>query len=145
MKHTLPHYPIDSPLWLFEENFRLLLELLSFDDELGCVLHSSSGEDERLEISVIERSRYTLTIALHKSVNFGKAWVPDITMEARLYFDARVAEVLAYQNCRRIPAPYAVTGGVPFLKDEKRQANRLLNELLEHCLSQGFRPVGAAA
>jgi uncharacterized protein YqiB (DUF1249 family) len=145
MKHTLPHYPLDSPLWLFEENFRLLLELLSFDHEEGMVLHSAYGEEERLEISVVERSRYTLTIALRKSVNFGKAWVPDILMEARLYLDAHVAEVLAYQNCRRIPAPYAVHGSVPFHKDEKRQANRLLNELLEHCLRHGFRPVGAAA
>lgn len=145
MKHTLPHYPIDSPLWLFEENFRLLLELLAFDFEEGGVWHAATGEDERLEIRVIERSRYTLTISLHKSINFGKDWVPDISMEARLYFDAHVAEVLSYQNCRRLPAPYSVMGSVPFLKDEKRQANRLLNELLEHCLSQGFRPVGAAA
>lgn len=145
MKHTLPHYPIDSPLWLFEENYRLLLELLSFDYEGGVVLHAASGEEERLEIGVIERSRYTLTITLRKSISFGRAWVPDIIMEARLYYDARVAEVLAYQNCRRLPAPYSVKGVVPFHKDEKRQANRLLNELLEHCLSLGFRPVGAAA
>lgn len=145
MKHTLPHYPIDSPLWLFEENFRLLLELISFDPDEESILHAASGDGERLEIGVVERSRYTLTIALRKSVNFGKVWVPDITMDARLYFDAQVAEVLSYQSCRRLPPPYAVRGNVPFHKDEKRQANRLLNELLEHCLSQGFRPVGAAA
>ena len=145
MKHTLPHYPIDSPLWLFEENFRLLLELISFDQDEGGVLHSAADDGERLEISIIDRSRYTLTITLRKSVNFGKTWVPDITMDARLYFDAHVAEVLGYQNCTRIPAPYAVRGSVPFHKDEKRQANRLLNELLEHCLSQGFRSVGAVA
>jgi len=145
MNHALPLYPIDSPLWLFEENYRLLLELLSSDFVEGSVLHSASGVDERLEISVVERSRYTLTIALRKSINFGREWIPDITMEARLYFDARVAEVLAYQNCRRLPAPYAVRGSIPFHKDEKRQANRLLNELLEHCLRQGFQRISAAA
>ncbi|HEY0635777.1 MAG TPA: DUF1249 domain-containing protein [Gammaproteobacteria bacterium] len=145
MDHILPHYPIDSSLWLFEENYRLLLELLSLDGGEGGVLRSALQEDERLEISVVERSRYTLTLALRKSLNFGKAWVPDILMEARLYLDARVAEVLSYQNCRRLPAPYAVRGSVPFHKDEKRQANRLLNDLLEHCLRQGFHPAGAAA
>lgn len=145
MKYTLPHYTVDSPLWLFEENYQLLLELFTFDADEDGLLQAVVGEAERLEISVVERSRYTLTIALRKSVNFGKAWVPDIAMEARLYFDAHVAEVLSYQNCRRLPAPYAVQGSVPFHKDEKRQANRLLNELLEHCLSQGLRPVGAAA
>ena len=145
MNHALPLYPIDSPLWLFEENYRLLLELLSSDFVEGSVLHSASGEDERLEISVVERSRYTLTIALHKSINFGREWIPDITMEARIYFDAHVAEVLVYQNCRRLPAPYAVRGSIPFHKDEKRQANRLLNELLEHCLRRGFQRISAAA
>ncbi len=145
MNHTLPHYPIDSSLWLFEENYRLLLELLALDGGEGGVLRSAMQEDERLEITVTERSRYTLTIALRKSLSFGREWVPDILMEARLYLDARVAEVLTYQNCRRLPAPYAVQGSVPFHKDEKRQANRLLNDLLEHCLRQGFHPVGAAA
>jgi len=145
MKHTLPLYPIDSPLWLFEENYRLLLELLSSDFDGECVLHSAAGEEERLEVNVIDRSRYTLSIALRKSINFGRTWIPDIAMEARLYFDAHVAEVLAYQDCHRLPAPYAVRGSVPFHKDEKRQANRLLNELLEHCLRQGFHRISAAA
>ncbi len=145
MKHALPLYPLDSPLWLFEENYRLLLELLSSDFEEGSVLHSAGGEEERLEVNVIDRSRYTLTIALRKSINFGRDWIPDLTMEARLYFDAHVAEVLAYQDCHRLPAPYTVRGSVPFHKDEKRQANRLLNELLEHCLRQGFQRISAAA
>ncbi|HEY0720468.1 MAG TPA: DUF1249 domain-containing protein [Gammaproteobacteria bacterium] len=145
MNHILPHYPIDSSLWLFEENYRLLLELLALDGGECSVLRSALQEDERLELSVTERSRYTLTIALRKSLSFGREWVPDILMEARLYLDARVAEVLTYQNCRRLPAPYAVQGSVPFHKDEKRQANRLLNDLLEHCLRRGFHPAGAAA
>lgn len=139
MSRSSLHAPITDPLWLFEENYRLLLDLLPHDPDEGCTRLSAAGcGNELLEIGVLERSRYTLTVALRKSFSFGREWVPDVAMEVRLYFDARVAEVLAYQSCYRLPAPYAVKGCVPFHKDEKRQANGLLNELLEYCLSQGF-------
>jgi uncharacterized protein YqiB (DUF1249 family) len=132
---------VADPLWLFEENYRLLCDLMQFPFEEGHTLYTGAfSEEELLEIRVLERSRYTFTISLRKSFSFGQEWLSDLAMEVRLYFDAKVAEVLAYQSCYRLPAPYAVKGCVPFHKDEKRQANRLLNELLEYCLSQGFRP-----
>lgn len=136
------HHPFANPLWLFEENYRLLQALLPNEFDEVCTLHAAQGrERDVLEVDVLERSRYTLTLAMRKSFAFGHAWLPDLAMEVRLYFDARVAEVIAYQNCHRLPAPYAVLGNIPFHKDERRQANGLLNELLEYCLSQGFRPL----
>lgn len=138
----LHHYsPFSAPLWLFEENYRLLRDLIPDALDEGCTLYAAHNEAEVLEVGVLERSRYTLTIALRKSFTFGRDWVPDLAMEVRIYFDARVAEVLAYQSCYRLPAPYAVKGCIPFHKDEKHQANILLNELLEYLLSQDFRPV----
>jgi len=129
-----------DPLWLFEENFRLLCELIELPFNEDVVLASSTGDDEEmLEVRVVERSRYTLAVSLRKSFSFTREWLPDLAMDVRLYFDAKVAEVVAYQHCRRLPAPYAVKDFVPFHRDERRQVNLLLNELLEYCLSQGFR------
>lgn len=142
MSRYHPYSPFADPLWLFEENYRLLRTLLPDGLDEECALHAVHGAvGAVLAVRVLERSRYTLTIALRKSFTFGRDWVPDLAMEVRLYFDARVAEVLAYQSCYRLPAPYAVKGCIPFHKDEKHQSNVLLNELLEYCLSQDFRPL----
>ncbi len=140
MSHTIPRVRPHSPLWYFEENYRqlkqLLPELAEADEEL---LLCAEGHHD-LHIRIDERCRYTTMLTLRKHFSVEGEALPDLAMRLRVYDDARVVEVSAYQGCERIPARYQVGEGVRYQRDEKLQANKLLFELLRHCLRHGFSP-----
>ncbi len=81
-----------------------------------------------LGATLLEHSRYTTTLELTRP--YPDALVPDVAMTVRAYHDARVAEVVAYQGCDRLPPPYNTIGNSCFVRDERRQVNRLLRQLL---------------
>jgi len=120
-------------MWLFEVNFELLQRLLPRLEEAHCFdCPPPGGGAARLEVRVTERARYTTTLSLHHAFRSSGRLLADLTMRVRLYHDAGVAEVTGYQGCQRLPPPYEVTASGRFQRDEKRQANRLLHELLSH-------------
>jgi hypothetical protein len=114
----------ERPLQLFEELYGLLALLFP---EFRCGVLKNAGKAE-LDVALLEHSRYTTTLALRRG--FGEPLVPDVSMTVRAYHDARVAEVLAYQGCDRLPPPYTVHGDNRFVRDERRQVNQLLHQLL---------------
>ncbi|MGM0595054.1 MAG: DUF1249 domain-containing protein [Pseudomonadota bacterium] len=141
MSHTILHSPPSSPMWVFEENYRLLDQLLP-QMEAGGDRYRLSAEDEgqpALEVLILERCRYTTIVELTKPFFIDGIWLPDLRMQLRIYHDAQVVEVAAYQGCHRIPARYQVETQGRFLPDEKRQINLLLHELLLYCLRAGYR------
>jgi hypothetical protein len=95
-------------------------------------LAADDGAQE-LEVLILERARYTTFIELSKPFFIDGVWMPDLSMQLRIYHDAQVVEVTSYQGCRRIPARYEVAAEGPYLRDEKRQVNLLLHELLRYC------------
>lgn len=129
-------------MWVYEENFRLLQHLVP-EMEAGGDRYFLSGADglHALEIHVLERFRYTTFIELTKPFLMGDEWLPDLAMQLRLYHDACVVEVVCYQGCQRIPARYEIEHPAPFHKDEKRQVNLLLHELLMYCMRNHYREV----
>lgn len=144
----MPAFARKTPMWVFEENYRLLAQLLP--DWRDGVRERLLGEHGGPEVvfRVLERHRYTATLQLQRL--FGgepnAGLVPDLSMQVRAYDDAGVAEVLAYQDCTRIPPRYAVGAGVRYQRDEKRQVNVLLYELLCDCIRRraarfGYTPV----
>ena len=141
MSHTIVHSSPRSPMWVFEENYRLLQQLLPQMEAGGdrYVLASDDGAQQALELLILERCPYTTIIELNKPFFIDGVWLPDLRMQLRIYHDARVVEVGAYQGCHRIPARYQVNGGGRYVPDEKRQINLLLHELLRYCLSNGYR------
>lgn len=139
MSHTIVGRAPRNPIWVFEENYRLFNQLLTFLPEEGESVSLSSPRDESdLEIEVVEIARYTVTLSLRKSFAVDQQLLPSLQMRVRLYDDARVAEVIAYQGCDRIPARYAVADRSHYHRDEKRQINYLLHDLLRHCRGYGF-------
>ncbi len=62
-------------------------------------------------------------------------------MRLRVYHDAGAVEVVGYQGCRRIPARYEVESRGPYHRDEKRQVNLLLHELLRYCRRNAYREI----
>lgn len=59
------------------------------------------------------------------------------SFEVRLYHDASVAEVIAWEGNRRFKARHDYPNPRMYHSDEKAQLNRFLGELLEFCLTQG--------
>jgi uncharacterized protein YqiB (DUF1249 family) len=114
----------ERPAQLFEDLYGLLALLFP---EFRCGLLKNDGRT-KLGVSLLEHSRYTTTLALSRG--FGEPLVPDLAMTVRAYHDARVAEVVAYQGCDRLPPPYIIQGDNRYVRDERRQINRLLRQLL---------------
>lgn len=130
MSHTLLQSGAKT-LWIFESNYRLLLKLLPELAQCDCFEFIDEDGLVDIKIEVRERFKYTTELKLSKLFNQRGRWVTDLTMDVRLYLDARVAEVMSYQDCHNIPAPYDSTEKGRYSRDEKRQVNQLLHELLQ--------------
>lgn len=128
-------------MWVFEENYRLLQQLLPEMEAGGdrYLLSAQDGAQQALEVLILERHAYTTIVELNMPFFIDGVWMPDLRMQLRVYHDARVVEVSAYQGCHRIPARYQVDARGRFLRDEKRQINLLLHELLHYCQRSGYR------
>ena len=102
------------PMWLFEENYLMIRRLFAeLRTGLRFVLSTACGR-RALQVTVDDCSRL------------------------RVYHDARLVEVLGYQECMAIPPPYAAESSKGFVRDERKQVNRLLYEVLRHCLDHGY-------
>ena len=145
MTHTIPANHLKSHsriIRTFEDNYKLLVRLFAplFRDEEEMVLESD-GDCMPISAKVCERHKYMTIIEINQQLTEDKQ-IPDIRLRLRLYFDARVAEVIAYQGIERIPARYQFTLKRGDVRDEKMQVNRLLNEFLSHIINKGYRPLG---
>ena len=126
-------------MWVFEQNFRLLQRLLPELEQGGDRFVLNAAKGEALELLILERCRYTTMVELSQPFAIDGEWLPDLSMQLRVYHDARVVEVAAYQGCHRIPARYQVESQGRHHKDDKRQINFLLHDLLLYCLRLGYR------
>lgn len=139
MTHTINDSGSRSPMWLFEENFRLLQRLLPEVHPGGERYCLSAEQGYEVSIQILERCPYTTMLALSMPFSIDGEWLPQLSLQLRISHDARVVEVSAYQGCERIPPRYQVTTYGRHLRDDKRQINRLLHDLLRYCLRQGYR------
>jgi len=133
MSHTVYTTRLHA-MWVFEDNYRLMLALAPVRHGGDAFRFTDTDGRTQLEVAVLERARYTTSLALTRYFHAGSDLLPDLMMRARLYHDARVMEVIEYQECQRLPAPYEIAHAGRFNRDERRQSNHLLNELLRHCL-----------
>lgn len=105
---------------------------------------NAAGEAMPISVKVCERHKYMTIIELNQQLAEDHK-IPDMLLRLRLYFDARVAEVIGYQGIERIPARYQFKLERGDLRDEKMQVNLLLNEFLNHIVNKGYRSLGAPA
>ncbi|MDH3355549.1 MAG: DUF1249 domain-containing protein [Chromatiales bacterium] len=142
MTHTIPPSHLQSNsqiLRTFEDNYLLLRRIFAplFNGSEEISLGKNDGQAPLL-LKVSERHKYMTIIELNQKISEDKN-IPDIFLRLRLYFDARVAEVIAYQGIERIPARYQVKLSRGDTRDEKMQVNLLLNEFLQYIDDQGYR------
>jgi uncharacterized protein len=134
-------YKINLPLQMAEceANFAKLKKLLPVE---GCVREfavSRGLQQSRHKLNVIERSRYTTTLALTQAEEraLGSAWLKMPRLTVRMYHDAKVAEVLAWEGHKRLRPRYEYPNQSMYQCDEKLQINQFLGEWLSVCLSHG--------
>lgn len=126
---------------IYECNYIRLRQLLreagAYALETDYVSHTERALD--LHLRVLERSRYTTTLALTYRFRdeLGEFPAPDIRV--RLYHDARLAEVIACGRRRgRRDAVYDRMRN-HYSLERKWHMNRFLQKWLGYCLRQGHR------
>ncbi|WP_444928732.1 DUF1249 domain-containing protein [Microbulbifer sp. SSSA002] len=130
----LPSYHADC-----DANYLRLLRLLPELSEREQWCYQIPGGS--LKLRVVTRSKYTTEVLLDAEVNLRESrWLESPNLTARLYHDARMAEVIAV-NGRGPVGGKGVDTTYPNPRmqraDERPQANRFLGEWLEYCLANG--------
>ena len=126
-------------MWVYEANYRLLAQLVpELLDCDGALLLRGGKAGQSMHIRVDERCKYTTLLSVRMPFTVDGCHLPDLAMDLRVYHDAQAVEVKGYQGCQRIPPAYMVAGDSRHQKDEKRQINHLLYDLLRYCIAQNF-------
>lgn len=136
---TRPRYSVDlvDLHSLCEGNYVRLLRLFpDYENTNDRKLHAGNAQ---IALEVTERSRYTTTFRLtHVSpLAFPR---PGLQLDIRAYHDARMVEVIGFQRHRQLKGRYQYPNDNMYQRDEKRQQNRYVAELLAFCLAEGREP-----
>lgn len=129
-------FTLGDMIRLYENNYSRVIGLLPASVDLSSPVTLFIEGMFRIRIELIEQSRYTSVVALQCCWDITGPWLDKPYMKVRLYHDARVAEVIAYQQYSgfkaRNPQPNPKLFGIY----EKRQVNLFLGEWLDCCLSR---------
>ncbi|HWV15858.1 MAG TPA: DUF1249 domain-containing protein [Cellvibrio sp.] len=133
-----------------EANYVRLKKLLANPQDSRREFAVSRGEQLWLHsFQIIERSPYTTTLQLTQRSDRDAAgfWLQMPCLTVRMYHDAGLAEVLAWEGHKRLRPRYDYPNQSMYQCDEKLQINQFLGEWLTICLSQGheiesFIPLG---
>jgi uncharacterized protein YqiB (DUF1249 family) len=135
-----PRYKVDLARNMseYEANYARLMKLLpQLHEEDAWTFDVDVGSSHWLvSIDVQERAKYTTTITVSQADNLG-SWSQQLQLQVRLYHDARMAEVLSWQQHRRMQVRYEYPNRQMYHADEKAQFNGFLGEWLSHCLANG--------
>jgi uncharacterized protein YqiB (DUF1249 family) len=138
-------YKVDLPGQMAEceANYHRLIKLMphhaTVDD--WQFMNGSDPRNHCLHIRIIERSRYTTTVQMAQldiRVPEHHGWLRMPKLTVRLYHDARLAEVLAWEGHRSVRPRYDYPNAAMYQSDEKAQLNRFLGEWLALSLQHGL-------
>ncbi len=118
-----------------ESNYARLLQLFP-DYETANSREFQLQDGQRVHIDVVERCRYTTLMKVNQK-GCAPGWLAAPRFDLRVYHDARMVEVTAFQSQRLIAARYEYPNPEMHARDEKAQQNLFLAEWLGHCLQQG--------
>ena len=129
-------------MWVYEQNYQFFVRFFSELCDGSKAELRFSDEGHHLSITVLEQAPYTQTIRCHYMLGKSSHWLEDMRMVVRLYHDARLAEVLHYQESEKLKSDYASSNPELRHKDEKKQANRLLWEWFNRLVKRRTRADG---
>lgn len=114
---------------------RLFPAMENVDDQIFSL---DDGGGRQFAIAVLERSPYTSLIEITECAGEAAPWRCFPVIRARLYHDARLAEVVGFDRIRRIRPRYPYPNRVMHQPDEKSQWNRFLAEWLSIVIHTGY-------
>ena len=115
-----------------ELNYSRLLRLTDENSCLGSSFRIKNAHHSIIDFKVIELAKFTTTLFIKIESNRLK-WLPSIELKARIYRDAKMAEVIEWCSDSTIPWALVERKG-PQSRDEKWQWNIFLGELLYQAL-----------
>jgi uncharacterized protein len=128
-----------SLMTLYESNFIRFGWLVP---DVRCItgsLRSVVAGEPPLEMSVVEKCRYTTTLGMSYLFEDDTGSVRDPGLEIRIYHDARLAEARAMCGEPADPRLRRLSAGIPRGSDRRWSCNMLLNKWLEYCAGTGHR------
>jgi len=142
-------YKVDLPLQMAEceTNYLRLQKLLT--QHFNKPAKDQSGDEYRFMVSrgdqqwlhqlrILERSPYTTTLQLSQTtIASTSTWLRMPRLTVRMYHDAKLAEVLAWEGHKRLRPRYEYPNQAMYHADEKLQINQFLGEILSRCLQEG--------
>ncbi len=133
--------PILSDPSIYERNFNRLLTLLPTLAQ-ACASPAPvlpGPEEAGLDLEILECHKFTLVVRISQPLPLPTGPASTTSMTIRIYFDAQVAEVLAYQHHRRFQPKYDYPNVDMLHVREKRRVNEFLGEWLESRLARRQR------
>lgn len=130
----IPRRTLKNATRLHEANFKKLAHVVPGLRDLGKSIRVRGDDGTRLNLDILESSKYTKTFCLQLIHNTEQPWLLSLNMKIRNYYDANVTEALAFQHRHRINARYPYPNPHMFQPDEKWQTNHFLSEWLDYCL-----------
>jgi len=124
-----------------EANYARIMKLLPDMDsvdqrDFGVELTGAGLVQIRIEVK--ERCKYTTMIDISQQVQSDVSlWASTPCFSLRVYHDARMAEVIAFDQHQRLRPSYDYPNANMYHRDEKIQLNIYLGEWLSHCLEFG--------
>jgi len=135
-------YKVDLPAQMAEceTNYLRLTKLLSSITRNEYRFITSRDQQQSLHLlCVLERSPYTTTLQLSQvPVAASSTWLKMPRLTVRMYHDAKLAEVLAWEGHKRLRPRYEYPNQAMYQCDEKHQLNQFLGEWLALCLREGL-------
>ena len=119
-----------TPSKLYETNYYKVLMLfpqLANREQLGNI--TLKCRDKSLQIKIEEQHKYTSVVKLYKLLPVNKN-IKMVDMILRLYHDAQVIEVIAFQGNKRLKKYENYPNKDMYLIDEKKQLNFHLEDIL---------------
>lgn len=100
---------------------------------------SRVADDCPLEVTVLERARFTTTLAISYLFEEAGGTLREPELQVRVYHDARLAEASGTAGPARHPALHRLREALPAAADGRWPANMLLNKWLEYSAERGHR------
>ena len=132
------NYVVENSLSLYERNYVKLTALLPDLAQRRDTFIISAAGFSPIYIEILEQNPYTTTIQMRQGMAIKNPWIRDFGMRVRVYRDAQVAEVIAYQDVHTLRPFYPYPNPKMLQPYEKRRVNQFLGEWLSYCLARRF-------
>ena len=122
----------------FQKLFKLIPNLLEFNE----AAIGNAPRNTQLQLNIIERTPYTLTIELSHCFKKNRVEFLEPAVVIRIYLDAQLAEVLSDHARVSVTKVFQDPGLSQEIMNYKWRLNYFLEKWLDHCLTKDYLFIG---